>query len=97
MTAPTTAPLDLARRWVSDGVTRLFEIELANEESMRREAMSKGRDDAMPPATTISTVIDSLAQGLACDEDTEEPVTALVNLLLIRDYVPGDTEVRALL
>lgn len=96
MTAPASSLLDVARRWMTDGVRRLFEIELANEDAMCREAMSKGRMDEMPPATSLSTVIDSLAQGLPLD-NVPDPTRTLVQLLMIRDLLPGNTDVRDLL
>lgn len=88
------AQLQAARQLVSEQVREIFHIELANEEAMRREAMSKQRPHEEPPATTLSTVVDSIRQGLPL---SAEPYEVLVSLLAIRDMLPGTTEVRELL
>ena len=77
--------LTAAGRLVSLEVEGIFDAEIANEDTMRREAEFKERYDEMPPTANLSTMIDSLRQGLPASED------ALLAILGIRDLLPGDT------
>ncbi len=92
-------PVEIARRLVTDEVRRIFLAEIANEDAMRREAEFKGRDDEIPPAANLSTVIDSIRQGLpiCVDGESDEEIETLHALLSIRDLLPGSYEVRNLL
>ena len=91
--APGRDPRDVARQIVSgnEEVQSILRAELANEEAMRREAMSKQRYDELPPAATLSSAIDSINQGLpiAVDGTSDDEVEALRALLQIRDLLPG--------
>lgn len=86
MSSPTS--LDVARRWVTEGVEALFQAEISNE-----------RHGGVTPST-LSSTIDSVSQGLPLDNEEGEPVdvvSLLIALLVIRDLLPGDTSVRELL
>lgn len=78
--------IPVARRWITNNIERLFDAEIANE--------GPTDDHGITPATLTST-IDSLSQGgvevfdFLTDAD-------LIALLMVRDLVPGDTEVRDL-
>jgi hypothetical protein len=88
--APGRDPADVARQIVAgnEEVQRIIVAELANEEAMRREAMSKSRYDELPPHSTLSSAIDSIHQGLPIAGD-HEGYAALRDLLIIRDLLPG--------
>lgn len=78
--------MNLARRWVNDDVRRVLEAEIRNEDN-----------GGVRPAT-LSSTIDSLMQ--MPDEVFPEDVeitSLLVNLLVIRDLLPGSTRVEELL
>lgn len=81
VTDPTGA---VASRWVTDDLTRIFEAEIANE-----------RHGGVAPAT-LSSTIDSISQGLPFAEGSD-PAPVMNALLVIRDLLPGDTEVRDLI
>lgn len=84
----STATIQSAVRWVTPDITRLFNSEIDNEEN-----------GGVSPAT-LSSTIDSVAQMpadlLAFDDSTDVPAL-LVALLMIRDLLPGRTEVGDLL
>lgn len=88
LTSPSGNPdpraIEAAKRWVNDEVMGIFLAELANE-----------RDGGVSPAT-VSSTIDSISQGLPLGNNQDDAITALTSLLVIRDLVDGDTEIREL-
>lgn len=83
MNAVQDQRLATARLWMTEDIAAVFDAEIANE-----------RNGGITPAT-LSSTIDSITQGLPVAEGGD-PAGALVGLLMIRDLLPGDTEVRDL-
>lgn len=75
--------------WVNDDVTRLFEAEISNE-----------RNGGISPST-LSSTIDSVSQMpddiLREFCEGRDCANLLRSLLMIRDLLPGDTQVGELL
>lgn len=84
----SNATIQSAVRWVTPDITRLFHSEIDNE------------DNGGASPATLSSTIDSVSQMpadlLAFDDSTDVPAL-LVALLMIRDLLPGGTEVADLL
>lgn len=78
------ANVPAALHWVSEDVRTLFVSEIANE-----------ANGGVSPAT-VSSTIDSIAQGLPFPEGTDVE-SVLVSLLMIRDLLPGHVQLRDLL
>ena len=89
MTEHVPEALTRARKWVNGDLNRLFQAEIANE-----------RNGGVTPST-LSSTIDSIQQMPEdileefCDDGS--PWIMLTSLLIIRDVLPGDTEVRELI
>lgn len=85
MSADLDRRLACARRWMTDGIRGFFEAEWMNERAIRIDNHGEA-----PPAT-LSSAIDSLSQ---MPEPAFWGMTAfdVVALLVIRDLLPGETE-----